>query len=1582
MARHKCIPDTISLNCTGDDKSTICELSVSKQSVNVHSNALGIATDKKIIGVFSFCKFNTATGGACKPMPLDWIKLSVPSVKSHGHQLITGNSELGCSSGGLINIVIDPPPPPEPEESSFFGSLSKKMKSFESALKSPIKSAAKAFGDSGFGKKTLETIQSVSEEVSEAYGTAKNSALKAAASVGLENELQLFIDIEEGLARTVTHYANEGIGFITDSVDGIASEVYDETQGGLALADRVATAENSFEEIGNIAQENIAANAEALSNTATSIRNGYNYVTENPGEAFDRSVDYAKNAYDAEVMEWSDWMERYDNATTEEKQLMGSIAVVDGVKVIYNKKGQIKGILDKGKDITDGLKSLGKKGKKDVMVSNVTPPPKNKKTSSQNNPKTGDSKDNSSDQDKKTEETDVAKSNNRCEAGDPIDVVTGTVIYDYIDFNIPGIIPIQWKRNWYSDSTYLGPLGHGCHHSYDIQLKKKNDELLLTLPDGRVAFFPNLTNEKNKNYNRSEKLTLTLLANRKYELFDHVKQLIYTLENRSNIYRPIRLTNLKGVFIQFQYIDSRLHRIIDTAGRVIKIHSDKRNHIIKISIHHKSKEKTLVNYDYNDSGDMVSITDALGKPTLITYKNHLMISKTDRNGHTFYWEYDGVTSGSKCIHNWGDGGVLDYYIEYKKGYNIVTDSLGYSSLYYYKGNIATKIIDPLGGEVANEYDKDQNLIRFIDEEKNETTYSYDEKGNISTIKKPDNSTTDYTFDEKGRLQLFIQPEGGTLIQDYKRDQLDSIISPDGLMTTFSYNEKGMISKIFDDQDNQTKLFYDEDHNLIKLELANKSISTWEYDEWGKCVTAINHKKQKQHFSYDLLGRIINIKLPDSNEIQLKYDGYDQIIKTIDKHRTVSFEYTPIGSLKTREENGKKMYFRYNNEDQLIGVINHVGESFNFIRDAKGNIIQEENYDNTIQKFKRDKVGKVIKVECSDTKYSNFKYDLGGRISRVEHQDGNWTTYSYNKDGMLIEAVNQNSHIKFNRNEVGKILSENQDGYIVTSQYGELGIRTSIKSSLGANINFEHSVTGEVTRMTAHIKQDNPWEANFSYNSLGMETERVLPRGIRNSSEYNGSGSLKQHRTTSNGSEQRNRLYAWDVNSKLQRITNNLTNKATNFSYDAFNSLASAQYEDGSYDYKLPDEVGNLYRTKNKKDREYGKNGKLQRSGATNYIYDNEGNLIEKSDPEGSWKYEWEAGGMLKSILKPDLTKVCMEYDALGRRTSKKTLSPQTGCINQITRWIWDGNAPLHEWKYDLQNKPKSIVDVSGNITKDKKEPIENLITWIFDQNTLRPAAKITSQDTYSIITDHIGTPVEMYNSAGEKTWQAEYDIYGKVRKLAIGSLEDCPFRYQGQYEDIETGLYNNRYRYYSPIEGIYISKDPIGIAGKNPNQYAYVKDVNSWLDIFGLDPEYYPLDNLGRPTGILNEVDASVLGTGTDSGSYDPPGWQSGKHPHHQQRGHLASNNHGGSGTEPRNMVTITDGTNHSKLGMTKVDNKITKLAKNGDTILVEVTPNYIGDNPVPDSISMYAIDQNGDVVADTTIPNGLRQNTSCCKPR
>nr|WP_234398177.1 RHS repeat-associated core domain-containing protein [Prevotella fusca] len=82
-------------------------------------------------------------------------------------------------------------------------------------------------------------------------------------------------------------------------------------------------------------------------------------------------------------------------------------------------------------------------------------------------------------------------------------------------------------------------------------------------------------------------------------------------------------------------------------------------------------------------------------------------------------------------------------------------------------------------------------------------------------------------------------------------------------------------------------------------------------------------------------------------------------------------------------------------------------------------------------------------------------------------------------------------------------------------------------------------------------------------------------------------------------------------------------------------------------------------------------------------------------------------------------------------------------------------------------------------------------------------------------------------------WQADYDIYGNVRNLH-GSRKFIPFRQLGQYEDDETGLYYNRFRYYDARIGNYINQDPIRLGGGNPTLYGYVIDTNVWIDEFGL----------------------------------------------------------------------------------------------------------------------------------------------------
>ena len=140
---------------------------------------------------------------------------------------------------------------------------------------------------------------------------------------------------------------------------------------------------------------------------------------------------------------------------------------------------------------------------------------------------------------------------------------------------------------------------------------------------------------------------------------------------------------------------------------------------------------------------------------------------------------------------------------------------------------------------------------------------------------------------------------------------------------------------------------------------------------------------------------------------------------------------------------------------------------------------------------------------------------------------------------------------------------------------------------------------------------------------------------------------------------------------------------------------------------------------------------------------------------------------------------------------------------------------LYEWK---------TFDYKDTAPKD-------CITWVFQ--SFVPVAKIQGDKHYSIISDHLGTPILATDEQGNKVWERTLDIYGRVRKEE-GEKGFCNMLYQGQYLDTETELVYNYKRYYSQETGAYISQDPIGLAGNNPTLYAYVHDPNSWVDPFGL----------------------------------------------------------------------------------------------------------------------------------------------------
>ncbi|HHH7236796.1 TPA: RHS repeat-associated core domain-containing protein, partial [Escherichia coli] len=124
--------------------------------------------------------------------------------------------------------------------------------------------------------------------------------------------------------------------------------------------------------------------------------------------------------------------------------------------------------------------------------------------------------------------------------------------------------------------------------------------------------------------------------------------------------------------------------------------------------------------------------------------------------------------------------------------------------------------------------------------------------------------------------------------------------------------------------------------------------------------------------------------------------------------------------------------------------------------------------------------------------------------------------------------------------------------------------------------------------------------------------------------------------------------------------------------------------------------------------------------------------------------------------------------------------------------------------------------------------------------------------------DHRGLPLVLVSTEGATAWYAEYDEWGNLLNEENPHQLQQLIRLPGQQYDEESGLYYNRHRYYDPLQGRYITQDPIGLKG-GWNFYQYPLNPITDIDPLGLATCLYSIT-----LGMLS----CVSDTPSDDNSY------------------------------------------------------------------------------------------------------------------
>ena len=226
-----------------------------------------------------------------------------------------------------------------------------------------------------------------------------------------------------------------------------------------------------------------------------------------------------------------------------------------------------------------------------------------------------------------------------------------------------------------------------------------------------------------------------------------------------------------------------------------------------------------------------------------------------------------------------------------------------------------------------------------------------------------------------------------------------------------------------------------------------------------------------------------------------------------------------------------------------------------------------------------------------------------------------------------------------------------------------------------------------------------------------------------------------------------------------------------------------------------------------------------------FHYDAWGNLVSRRSALNEQQYVYDANNRLLRASGHGPQggfSAQYHYDALGRRT-RKTVAYK-GKRPQTTRFLWQGYRLLQEQRDNGTRRSWSY---------DPASPWTPLAA--IEQADGGPQA-----DIYWLHADLNSAPLEVTDADGHLRWSGQYDTFGRLKGQTIagaalreGATYDQPLRYAGQYEDAESGLHYNLFRYYDPEVGRFTVQDPVGLEG-GLNVYQYAPNPAGWIDPWGL----------------------------------------------------------------------------------------------------------------------------------------------------
>ena len=990
--------------------------------------------------------------------------------------------------------------------------------------------------------------------------------------------------------------------------------------------------------------------------------------------------------------------------------------------------------------------------------------------------------------------------------GCPISMVTGEELLSQIDFEIPGPLPLVWRRFYRSGQNRDRGLGHGWTYPGSERLTVNGRTAHYEDGEGRSVAIsvPAVGGEATENL--LERMSLRADADGRYRLtVEGEPERVFAREQGTGYYRMVERRDRNGNGWSFHYEGARLLSIRSSWGTELAlVHGSggRITAVLRVDQDGQPSLPPLVRYQYDHNGDLISATDRAGASERFVYRNHVFIQRTLKSGFSYYFEWDRYDIHGRCLRQWGDDGIYDYRFEWDPA-NRTSRSInshgGVELFEYNAAGLTTREVDPEGGETRFEYDDNGRLLQRTEPDGAVWRYAYDGKGRLIESTNPLGASYRLGYDAEGRANSISDPKGQLWRRHYnERGQLAASVDPLGGLAHYRYDEGGRLIEIVPALGRAHILEWDERHRLMAETDPLGRRTEYRYDHEDRICEVIAASGAQTHYDYDPMGRVTGVRRPDGSRVVLAYDASGRLTRYVDGiGRETRYEYGGLSQVEARiDPNGARFEYEYDQERNLTALINENGERYSLAYDRNDRLVEEVGFDGRRQRYEYSPAGHLLRHTDVDVE-TRFERDRLGRLKTKTGSDGSFASFSYDPLGRLMAADNAARFLSFEYDPLGRLTGERQDAHQLRHAYDALGRRVAMQGPAGV-LSYLYGENGTPER----IERNGALLAEFLYDALGREIGRVQG-ALETQYEYDPAGRLARHCAThkDGGREIIGRDYGYDAAGRLSSLID-LHQGATHYHYDALDRLTRVEgllVEPFAFD-----PAGNLLRDANGEARSEAGN-RLSFHGDRHFSYDSRGNLVEERRGKGGrriTRYEYNAFNQLTAIER-DGQRSEYAYDALGRRVEKITAAGTTA-------FLWDGDTLYGEHGEDSSRY------------------------FVYEPGSFRPLVLLDGETVYHYHLDHLGTPRELSDSDGTIVWQTGYRAYGSTERLQASVSN--PLRFQGQYFDDETGLHYNRHRYYDPASGRFVHQDPIGLQG-GENLYGYCINPVAWIDPMGLSPD-------------------------------------------------------------------------------------------------------------------------------------------------